>query len=121
LELTLKKLLMFLLMLAAVAAAILHVRYGGGEPYPDLSTQPRLDESRLEEVLRYPEPIGNVAVSRDGRLFFTVHPESGLRGNKLLEWVDGAAVPYPSGSVQPLALRDSAGSSGRPAQLALDH
>lgn len=101
LGLTLKKLLVFLLMLTAVAAAILYMRYGGGEPYPDLSTQPRLDESRLEEVLRYPDPIGNVAVSRDGRLFFTAHPESGLRGNKLLEWVDGAAVPYPSGSVQP--------------------
>ena len=30
-----------------------------------------------------------------------MHPESRPQGNKLLEWVAGAAVPYPSGTVQP--------------------
>lgn len=82
LGLTLKKLLVFLLMLAAVAAAILHMRYSGGEP--DLATQPRLDESRLEEVLRYPDPIGNVAVSRDGRLFLPSTPNRGCAGTSCL-------------------------------------
>jgi len=77
------------------------MRYGGGEHYPDLSTPPLLGDALLEEVLSYPEPIGNVAVSADGRIFFSVHPESRPQGNKLLEWVDGAAVPYPSGTVQP--------------------
>jgi len=84
-----------------LAAVILRVRYGPGDSYPDLSTPPILDEAALEEVLSYPEPIGNVAVSAGGRIFFTVHPESRPQGNKLLEWVDGAAVPYPSGTVQP--------------------
>ena len=96
-----RNLLLILLSILLVAAIVLRVRYGGGEPYPDLSTAPLLDESSLEEVLQYPEPIGNVAVSADGRIFFTVHPESRPDGNKLLEWVDGAAVPYPSGTVQP--------------------
>ncbi|MDA0679987.1 MAG: L-dopachrome tautomerase-related protein [Proteobacteria bacterium] len=96
-----KHFLLFLLVVSSLAAIVLRVRYGGGDPYPDLSTPPILDESALEEVLRYPEPIGNVAVSAGGRIFFTVHPESRPRGNKLLEWVDGAAVPYPSGTVQP--------------------
>jgi sugar lactone lactonase YvrE len=90
-----------LLVLTIVIAITLRVRYGGGESYPDLSTVPRIDESRLEQVISYAEPIGNVAVSREGRLFFTVHPESRPSGNKLLEWVAGAAVPYPSGTVQP--------------------
>lgn len=93
--------LLFLLVIGVLAAIVLRVRYGGGEPYQDLSTPPVLDESMLEEVLSYPEPIGNVAVGDDGRIFFTVHPESRPQGNKLLEWVDGAAVPYPSGTVQP--------------------
>lgn len=93
--------LLFLLAVSLIAAIVLRVRYGGGEPYQDLSTVPLLDESSLEEVLRYPEPIGNVAVSNGGRIFFTVHPESRPQGNKLLEWVEGAAVPYPSGTVQP--------------------
>jgi len=98
---TLRHFFLFLLVVGALAAAVLRVRYGGGEPYQDLSTPPVLDEVLLEEVLRYPEPIGNVAVNAAGRIFFTVHPESRPQGNKLLEWVDGAAVPYPSGTVQP--------------------
>ncbi len=72
---------------------ILHVRYGGGEPYRDLSTSPLIEETALEEVLAYPEPIGNVAVSQQGRIFFTVHPESRPQGNKLLELVARAAMP----------------------------
>ena len=92
---------MILLAITLVAAIILRVRYGGGDPYPDLSAAPLLNDSQLEEVLNYPEPIGNVAISQQGRIFFTVHPESRPQGNKLLEWVDAAAVPYPSGTVQP--------------------
>lgn len=93
--------LLFLLTIALLTAIVLRVRYGGGEPYPDLSAPPLIGDSQLEEVFNYPEPIGNVAVNREGRIFFTVHPESRPRGNKLLEWVDNAAVPYPSGTVQP--------------------
>lgn len=93
--------LIFVLAIGLSAGIFVRVRYGGGEPYPDLSTPPLLQGVLLEEVLQYPEPIGNVAVSHDGRVFFTVHPESRPQGNKLLEWVAGAAVPYPSGTVQP--------------------
>ena len=95
-----KKLLLTILILALIAATALWLRYGGGDTYPDLSTTPRLPASSLQEVLSYSEPIGNVAVNRDGRLFFTVHPEARPPGNKLLEYVAGAAVPYPSVSVQ---------------------
>jgi len=95
-----KNLLLSILILALLATTALWVRHGGGVPYPDLSTTPRLAASSLEEVLSYSEPIGNVAVNRDGRLFFTVHPEARPTGNKLLEYVAGAAVPYPSGSAQ---------------------
>lgn len=96
-----RNLLLFLLVIALAAAIVLRVRYGGGDPYVDLSTSPILGDDALEEVIRYPEPIGNIAVSADGRIFFTVHPESRPQGNKLLEWVDGAGVPYPNGTVQP--------------------
>ncbi|MDH3440704.1 MAG: major royal jelly family protein, partial [Gammaproteobacteria bacterium] len=96
-----KNLLLILLIIALAAAIVLRVRYGGGAPYEDLSTEPLLGEDALEEVIRYPEPIGNVAVAPSGRIFFTVHPESRPQGNKLLEWVNEAAIPYPSGTVQP--------------------
>ncbi len=96
-----KNFLLFFLAAGLIVSGVLWLRYGGGEPYEDLSTAPLLGEDALEEVLRYPEPIGNVAVSAGGRLFFTVHPESRPQGNKLLELVNGAAIPYPSGTVQP--------------------
>ena len=94
-----------LLLVSAVMLAVLATawfRYGGGEPYPDLTTAPILDAAGLEEVLSYPLPIGNVAVSETGRVFFTVHPEARPDGNKLLEFVDGAAVPYPGARQQAL-------------------
>ena len=42
-----------------------------------------------------PDFVGGneITVSADGRIFFTVHPESRPQGNKLLEWTAGAAVP----------------------------
>jgi sugar lactone lactonase YvrE len=93
-----RALLRFALALAgalALLAAGLYAVYGGGEPYPDLSSAPLIPERALETVVSFPEPIGNVAVSSAGRLFFTVHPESRPAGAKLLEWVDGRAVPFP--------------------------
>jgi hypothetical protein len=96
-----KKFFLFLLIATILLAVILRVRYGGGAPYPDLSTPPLIGDAALEVVFEYPEPIGNVAVSHEGRVFFTVHPESRPRGNKLLEIVAGAAVPYPDGASQP--------------------
>ena len=86
--------------LLVILASILYVRYGGGDPYPDLSTAPRFPDSALEIAATVDEPIGNVAVSSDGRLFFTIHPESRPTGAKLLEWVDGKAVPFPSAEAQ---------------------
>lgn len=95
-----KKILLLLASLAVLVAIVAWVRYGGGEDYPDLTTAPLLDSNALEEVLAYAEPIGNVAVNRDGRVFFTVHPEARPTGNKLLEYVDGASVPFPDGKSQ---------------------
>ena len=90
-----KSILLFFVAITFVSTVVLWLRHGGGEPYPDLSSAPILNGSELDEVLAYPEPIGNVAVSRNGRVFFTVHPESRPQGNRLLEYVEGAAVPYP--------------------------
>ena len=84
-----KKTLLFLLIIAIVVALAFRIRYGGGEPYDDLTSAPIMDSGALEVVLEYSKPIGNVAVSRSGRVFFTVHPESRPKGNKLLEYECG--------------------------------
>ena len=90
-----KNILLFFVIIAFILSIVLWVRHGGGEAYPDLTTAAVLSGTELEEVLSYPEPVGNVAVSRNGRIFFTVHPEARPEGNRLLEYVEGAAVPYP--------------------------
>lgn len=95
-----KKPFLLILILVAGTLILLNMRYGAGSAYPDLSRTPEVDESLIEVALSYPEPVGNVAVSEAGRIFFTVHPESRPKGNRLLEWVDGAAEPYPSGALQ---------------------
>jgi hypothetical protein len=95
-----KKIMLLLLILALILTTVAWLRYGGGEPYPNLTSSPALREEALEEVLSYRLPIGNVAVSETGRVFFTVHPEARPKGNKLLEFVDGASVPFPDGAAQ---------------------
>jgi sugar lactone lactonase YvrE len=95
-----KKTLLLFIVLGLTATVVAWLRYGGGQLYPDLSTPPVLAEDALEEVLSYRLPIGNVAVSASGRVFFTVHPEARPKGNKLLEYVDGASVPFPDGTAQ---------------------
>jgi sugar lactone lactonase YvrE len=90
-----KKVLVFLSILTIVLAIVLWVRYGGGEPFANIAGTPLIADSELQEVLAYSEPIGNVAVSATGDVFFTVHPESRPRGNKLMQFADGASVPFP--------------------------
>ncbi len=90
-----KNVLLLLLIVLVALAVTAWIRYGGGRAYPDLTSAPLLREDELQEVLSYPLPIGNVAVSPAGRVFFTVHPEARPKGNKLLEFVNGAAIPYP--------------------------
>ncbi len=96
------RLLVGLVVSVASLLLVLHLRYGGGKPYPDLSGTPRFGEDALEVVVTSPEPIGNHAVSADGRIFYTIHPESRPSDAKLLEWVDGAPKPFPSAAAQSL-------------------
>lgn len=96
------RLLFWLTFAAGVLMVLLFLVYGGGEPYRDLSGKPLFSVAALETVVSSPEPIGNVAVSADGRLFYTIHPESRPSGAKLMEWVDGGAKPYPSEAAQVL-------------------
>jgi hypothetical protein len=94
------RLLIGLLVFVGLLVAVLHLRYGGGQAYPDLSGDPVFGEEALEVAVTSPEPIGNHAVSADGRVFYTIHPESRPTGAKLLEWVDGAPKPFPSAEAQ---------------------
>lgn len=86
-------------LLFLVLLAVVRVRYGGGEPFPDRTGTPRVPMSAVETVANLPTPPGNIAVSADGRLFATLHPE-GRPGAKVVEIVEGAARPWPSEAFQ---------------------
>jgi sugar lactone lactonase YvrE len=98
-----------------VAAVAVRWRFGGGQRLDDRTTAPRLQPAQLEPVADLDYPPGNIAVSADGRVFFTYHPD-GAPPVKLAELIGGKAVPYPSEAFQtsgdgklhlqtPLALR----------------
>jgi DNA-binding beta-propeller fold protein YncE len=91
----LKYTLAVLVMLALTAVAVVWVAFGRGQPYPDLSGTPRLPEGTIEAAVTSDRPIGNATVSADGRIFYTIHPESGPDAPYHYEWVNGAAQAYP--------------------------
>jgi sugar lactone lactonase YvrE len=88
------------LVLALLLAGGLYWRYGGGKDFPDRSTPPLIGADQVEIVATLPEPPGNVAVSADGRVFITLHPEAKPEVNHVVELVDGVAVPFPDAASQ---------------------
>lgn len=102
---------LILLGLVVALAVFLRLRFGGGTYYEDLSTPALLPESSLEVAFEFEEPLGNLAVSRDNRLFFTVHPESRPEGPKVLEVVNGKAIPFPNLAYQDAEFKTVLGLS----------
>lgn len=95
-----------LVLVAVVALALLFVklRYGGGEPYPDLGTAPMVAAGDVRVLVELDMPPGNVASAPDGRVFFNTHPFA--RADRfadafLFELVDGTPRPYPDAAAQP--------------------
>ncbi|MCA9705269.1 MAG: SMP-30/gluconolactonase/LRE family protein [Myxococcales bacterium] len=93
-------------LVVVVAGLLLVVRLtlGSGEPYPDVSTAPRLPAERLEVLVELPLPPGNVTSSRGGRIFFDTHPftqPQRFAESFVFELVDGQPRAYPSEELQP--------------------
>jgi sugar lactone lactonase YvrE len=81
--------------LLALGVTGIAIRYGGGgERFPDLTTKPELPPTALEVVADLELPPGNIAVSADGRIFFSFHPEA-APPVQVAELVDGEPSPYP--------------------------
>jgi len=79
----------------------------GGMHLDDRTTAPALPASALEVVANLDYPPGNIAVSRTGRIFLSLHPTGGPPV-KVVELVDGKPVPYPDAAFQePRADRPS--------------
>lgn len=136
-----KRLLMaiasLLLLIVAGTASTLWLAFGGGKPYPDLSGTPQLGPDDLQVAVRSERPIGNAAVAQDGRIYFTIHPESMPEYPKLYVALEGELQPFPSVEKQKSVLETPLGvaidqqnrlwvidpgnhGTGRPALIAFD-
>lgn len=94
------RILLTLIALIAVLLLALKLRYGGGHAdFPDRSGTPSLPASALEVVAELPTPPGNIAVSAQGRVFVSLHPEA-RPSQTLVELVNGQARPWPSAEAQ---------------------
>ncbi len=92
-------LLALLLLLVGATAVLLKFRYGGGAPFPDRSGPPLLPAERLQLVAELDWPPGNIAVSADSRIIFSLHPEA-RPPQQVVEWREGRLQPYPSAAFQ---------------------
>ncbi|MCK5784513.1 MAG: hypothetical protein KAH06_08695, partial [Desulfobacterales bacterium] len=90
----------FLVVVIFIAILLVRFLYGGGSTdFPDRTTTPLFSFDVVEKVADLSDPPGNLAVSNDGRLFFSLHPE-GRPDIRVAEFVDGKVVPYPSKEFQ---------------------
>lgn len=90
-------------VLLLLALAVLKVRYGGGQAFPDVSTAPELPAAVLEKLITLDYPPGNVAVGPDGRIFFAYHPfaqADRFSSSTVFELVGGKPVPFPNTAYQ---------------------
>jgi sugar lactone lactonase YvrE len=93
------RLLLAVGIVLALGVAGIWARYGGGGDFPDRAGPGLLTGDVLETLAELPRPPGNVAVSADGRVFFTFHPQA-ARELAVVEWVEGEARPYPSAETE---------------------
>ncbi len=92
--------LIAMLVLIAAAAGGLRVRYGGGVPFEDRSTPPMISSNGVQVVATLDDPPGNIAVSKNERIFITIHPESKPLKIKVAEVVNGELIPFPDQASQ---------------------
>ena len=89
------KILFFVAVGLIVLLIGIRLNFGSGDQLPDLTGSPLFEAEALEEVVALDYPPGNIAVSVDGRVFFTLHPD-GSPPNQVLELTATGPQPFPS-------------------------
>jgi sugar lactone lactonase YvrE len=97
-----RRLALFVAVLATVALVLftgMRLLFGGGKRLEDRTTAATLPAAALEVVANLDYPPGNLAVSKTGRVFFTLHPDGSPPG-QVYEWIEGKPVAYPDAAFQ---------------------
>lgn len=89
------KLVVLALIIVLLLVVLMRYFYVETASFPVRVSTPVYSEDRLELVADLPYPPGNLAVTDDGQVYFTFHPEAKPPFN-LAKLVAGKAVPWPS-------------------------
>jgi hypothetical protein len=103
---SIKWLLIVVAFILVVFLGWFYASYGGsGDAFTNISTKPLWASDSLQIVATIPEPPGNIAVSKEGRIFCTYHAE-GRPDVKVWELVNGKPVAFPNEKWQSSANGD---------------
>jgi sugar lactone lactonase YvrE len=93
----------FVLGIVVVGLIFIKVKYGTGKTYTDIGTENPDGNKHLEKLIQLDYPPGNVAVGKDGHVYFNYHPVSHpgrYSSATVFEWADGKITPFPSAEIQ---------------------
>ena len=86
-----------------IGLVIIKILYGSGKSYPDVGTENIEGTKRLEKLIKLDYPPGNVAVAKNGHVYFNYHPvtrATRFAPATVFEWADGKITPFPDQQTQ---------------------
>jgi len=105
-----KRLVFSAIILLFILVCAIYINYGGGvNNFPNRSNTPMQNWGDVELVVSLDTPPGNIAVSEQGRVFISQHPEA-RPDIKITELINSAPFPFPNLEAQaqwhtPLGIR----------------
>jgi len=82
-----------------VFLAVVKFKYGTGKDYPDLGAHLPTEPFVLEKLIKLDYPPGNLAVAKNGDVYFNYHPNAKadrFSPATVFRWSNGKVEPFPS-------------------------
>jgi hypothetical protein len=82
-----------------VCLAVVKFKYGIGKDYPDLGANLPTEPFVLEKLIKLDYPPGNLAVAKNGDVYFNYHPNAKadrFSQATVFKWSNGKVEPFPS-------------------------
>ncbi len=82
-----------------VFLAVVKFKYGTGKDYPDLGAKLPTEPFVLEKLIKLEYPPGNLAVAKNGDVYFNYHPNAKadrFSPATVFKWSNGKVEPFPS-------------------------
>jgi outer membrane protein assembly factor BamB len=93
------KIVTFAILGVFVLLAIAKFKYGTGKEYPDVGANLPTESFVLEKLIQLDYPPGNLAVAKNGDVYFNYHPLAKVERfapATVFKWSNGKVEPFPS-------------------------